>query len=510
MTKLFIAVINMSITASYVAIAVILIRLLLKKVPKVFSYALWLAVFIRLVCPFSFNSVFSFFNILKPNLHAVTKTMNYVPYNIGTIGNSKINWGVDSANSSLPTTASTFSINSIQIFIYFASIIWIVGIVMLLTYFVISYFKVANTIKTATIVKDNIFETDRFTTPFLYGFVKPKIYIPIGISHSELSYILAHEQAHIQRLDYLIKPIAFLIVIIHWFNPIMWVSFMLMSKDIEMCCDENVIKKMGNDIKNSYSNSLLSISIKRSGFSLGGHLCFGESNIKSRIKNILNYKKPTLWVIVLIVILIISLIGAFTTNPKYKENIANSYLGYPLETLIKNKTPYVGNNSKVVGLVSAMPVTKGIVTNTVELHTMALPYGITIHCSNVNSYNSINKADFYRNSILLLSLIDNVDIINYELADKSDKNVTTSYKFTYTRSEAEKLIGGDIRHFSASTNTLKKLIDKIKNTSFKTSTNWQPSENAQIERYLETIIFSPEASSNPYDYIKAHRNAFTI
>lgn len=135
-----------------------------------------------------------------------------------------------------------------------------------------------NNVRTATLVRDNIFETDRIDSPFVCGFIKPKIYVPINLPEQELSYILAHEQTHIRRLDYLVKPFAFLVLIIHWFNPIMWLSFALMSKDMEMSCDESVIRRMGSDRKASYSNSLLSLAVKRSGLLVGSPLAFGESH----------------------------------------------------------------------------------------------------------------------------------------------------------------------------------------------------------------------------------------
>lgn len=517
MTKLFTAILNMSITAGYVALAVIAIRMLLKNVPKAFSYALWLAVLIRLVCPFSFNSAFSFLGIIKPNVQTSSGAIEYVPQNIGLMQNPAIDVGISRinhvVNASLPSATTTASVNPMQIIMEFAGIIWAAGMAALLIYSIISYLKVANNVKTATLVKDNIFETDRIITPFLYGFIQPKIFIPVGISKKELSYILAHEQTHIKRLDYLIKPFAFLVLIVHWFNPLMWLSFALMSKDMEMSCDESVIKKMGNEMKGGYSNSLLAISVKRSGLILGSPLAFGESNIKSRIKNILNYKKPAFWVIALAVLATASLIVAFTANPKSEQAPAHTvYSGYLIETLMKNKTPYVGNNSKVVGLVDAMPLPKGIVRDTVELQTAASPYGITIHfsindASGIKVQGAIKGDAFYRNSIMLFSLIGNVDVINCKIADKTGNYDGASYGFTYTRAASEKLMGGDVRRFAGSADTLKNLIDRLKNTSFGTNTA-QATENSQIEKYLEIIMSSPGTSSNPYDYIKAHQNEY--
>lgn len=522
MTKLFTAILNMSITASYISIAVIVIRIFLKKIPKIFSYALWSAVLIRLVCPFSFNSTFSFFNFLNNSSPKNIKIMEYVPYNIGLSQKPAVNVGIgginNAVNSSLPAAAPSASVNPMQIAMEIASIIWVCGMAILLIYSVISYLKILNNVKTATLVKDNIFETDRIATPFVCGFLKPKIYIPTEINESDLPYVLSHENTHIKRLDYIIKPFAFLILIIHWFNPLMWISFALMTKDMEMSCDESVMRKMGSDVKKNYSNSLLSLSVKRSGLIMGSPLAFGESNIKSRIKNILNYKRPAFWVIVIAIAATFSLIAAFTANPQNREtHKANIYSGYAVKTLLDNKTPYVGNNSKDIALIDAMPLPLGITRKAIELQTDAVPYGITINysmndASGIKVNGAIRSDAFYRNSVMLLSLIDNADVINCKITDNTGKYDGASYSFTYTRKMAEKLIGKDVRSFSGSTESIKKLIDLLNGTSFDSvgtqTTNTQTAQGDEIENYLKVIISSPKESSNPKDYINAHQEEY--
>ena len=335
-------------------------------------------------------------------------------------------------NSSLPSAIPAASANPLQIIMEIAGLIWAAGIAALLIYSIVSYLKATNNLKTATHVRNNIFETDRITTPFVCGFIKPKIYVPAGIGSNELSYILAHEQTHIDRFDYLIKPLAFLALIVHWFNPLMWLSFALMSNDMEMSCDECVIKKMGSAAKSGYSYSLLSLSVKRSGLILGSPLAFGESNIKPRIKNILNYKKPALWVVVLAVVATVSLLVALTANPKGERGSAQAvYSGYMIETLI-----------------------------------------------------------------------------NCEITDSTGKHDGASYNFTYTREAADKLMGGDVRRYAGSAGALKSLIDRLNDTPFRANTAAQVAVGGQVEQYLETIMSSPRASSNPQDYIKAHEGEY--
>jgi bla regulator protein BlaR1 len=260
---LFITVLNMSLTASYVALVVIIIRMLLGKSPKIFSYVIWAVVWFRLVCPVSFESPLSLVPIKSP-----------IPYDITTSTNPMVRFGLRSVDnvlnqsikSSVPTVNPAASVNPMGVVMEIAAVIWLLGIAVILCYSIVSYFRLKIRLSTATLFKDNIFETDRIKTPFVLGFIRPKIFIPTGLAQKELDYILKHEQVHIKRKDYIIKPMAFLAVVLHWFNPLIWLCYFLMSKDMEMSCDESVIKQSREDIRASYSHSLLSLSAKQSGF----------------------------------------------------------------------------------------------------------------------------------------------------------------------------------------------------------------------------------------------------
>ncbi|MNC22982.1 Methicillin resistance mecR1 protein [compost metagenome] len=320
MTTGFTAILNMSITASYVAVAVMIVRLLLRRAPKVFSYTLWVAVLVRLILPVSFSSGFSFLSHIAPNVPTGSGVMEYIPTQIGLMNNPTVNFGTDvinkAVNAFLPPASPAASMNSMQFIMELAAIIWLVGIVLLLGYNVISYLKIIHKLRTATLVEGNIFESDRITTPFVYGFIRPRIVIPLGIKKNELTYVLEHERTHIRRRDYLIKPFAFLVLVIHWFNPLMWISFALMSKDMEMSCDESVLRKLGDGAKAGYSHSLLAFSVKR-GHVLSGSrpLAFGESSIHARIKNVLSYKQPKAGVAAASCIVSLIFLAGFIANP---------------------------------------------------------------------------------------------------------------------------------------------------------------------------------------------------
>ncbi|MGF7144852.1 beta-lactamase regulating signal transducer with metallopeptidase domain [Anaerotaenia torta] len=327
---MFTTVLNMSITASYVAVGIIFIRLLLKKAPKIFSYVIWAVLLFRLICPFSFSTSFSFLGLLNVKSQNGMSVLEYVPRDIGAVQAPATQNDVSSLDSPyspdssdspysaggpLPRTMPIASANPVQIWMDALSLIWLAGMVILFCSSVILYVKTKRRLLTATLVRGNIYESDRIGTALVCGLLHPKIYVPLGAEEPHLSYILEHERTHIRRRDYLIKPLAFLTLLLHWFNPLMWLSFALMSRDMEMSCDESVLHRMGRDARGGYSSSLLSLSVKASGLFAANPLAFGESHVKVRIKNVLNYKKPVFWMVIASVIVLSGAGIAFLTNP---------------------------------------------------------------------------------------------------------------------------------------------------------------------------------------------------
>lgn len=463
----FISVLNMSITASYIAIAVIIARLLLKKAPRVFSYALWSIVLFRLLCPFSFSSAFSLMGLINPDQTGTS--IQYIRQDIGTMEIPKVNTGFDSLsgaiNALLPAANPVASVNPMQIQIFLLTLVWLTGVAVLLIYAAIAYLRLKKQIGMATLVSDNIYETDRIRSPFVCGFVKPRIYLPAGLAADQREYILCHEQAHIRRLDYLVKLAAFLALALHWFNPLMWLCFTLMTKDMEMSCDEQVIRKAAGEEVTGYSSSLLALAA--SGRMPGpGPLAFGESNVKARIKNILDYKKPAFRVIATSVIAVLVLAVALTSNPiggtavhGPSEEGKKGASAYDVEALMKNKTQYIGSNSRVVALIDALPLPEGVNRGVVQLATSEAPYGLTINYSLEDDSVRISEEQFLRNSMLLFALIDNVEVVNHQGHWKNKSLSSIPFTFTYTRADAEKVVNGDVRQFALDKERLAELID---------------------------------------------------
>lgn len=286
--NLFINILNLSYVASFVIAFVLIARFLIKnKVPKIFLYLLWIPVFFKLVCPFSFESIWG----LLPQESAPISTE--IVYAVEPEINTGFTIIDDSINEILPASPDNGnSVNPIQIWLFIGQTIWITGISVLFIYSLISLIKLNSKLKIAMHLRDNIYIADHINSPFVIGIINPKIYLTANLSDCEQEYIIAHEQIHIKRLDHITRAISFLILTIHWFNPLVWLAFVLSSKDMEMSCDESVMNKMDENIKSAYSSSLLRFAVAGNPIH-PSPLAFGESDTKSRVKNIMNYKKSS-------------------------------------------------------------------------------------------------------------------------------------------------------------------------------------------------------------------------
>jgi len=306
--KIFLQILNMSFTASFVIMLVLIARLLLKRSPKVLSYALWGVVLFRLICPFSFESVFS---LLPAKINPISQDIVYAPIPTIDTGIPAINHTV---NQLLPAATPTASINPLQIWVFIGTMVWLLGMAILLIYSIVSLVKLQMRLKNAVHEKHNIYLAEHLDTPFVMGIIRPKIYLPASLTEREKRYILLHEQMHIRRFDHVMKIVSFFVLCLHWFNPLVWIAFFISGKDMEMSCDEAVIKQLGNDVKKEYSSSLLTLATGRRIIG-GSPLAFGEGDTKGRIKNVLNYKKPAFWMVVVAAVAVICVIVGLMSNP---------------------------------------------------------------------------------------------------------------------------------------------------------------------------------------------------
>ena len=315
MNELFLKIINMSISASWLILAVLILRLVLKKAPKWVNVLLWGIVAVRLICPFSFESALS----LIPSAETFPEKIISGPsFDIQT-GISPVDNRINDYLGDRYFEGVTVPANNGNNIMTILTIVWIIGILLLVAYTIISYRRLHREIDTAVHYRDNIFQSENVSSPFVLGIINPRIYLPFSMNEQDLEHVVAHEQAHIRRKDHWWKPLGFLLLTIYWFNPLMWLSYVLLCRDIELACDEKVIKELGNEQRADYTQALVACSVNHRMIA-ACPLAFGEVGVKERVKSVMNYKKPAFWGVVLAVIVCVFVAVCFLTNPVTKNN----------------------------------------------------------------------------------------------------------------------------------------------------------------------------------------------
>lgn len=317
--ELLLKILNMSITASWIALAVIFLRLLLKKAPKWISCSLWALVGLRLIIPFSFKSKIS-----------IIPSPETLPENIITGPDFNVSFGIPVIDVPINEYLNdhyfegvTVSMGNGETVMSVLTVIWIIGIILMMIYAFFSYLQLKMKMRESFHLKENIYLNDNAPSPFILGIFNPKIYLPSYINEHDSEYVISHEKAHLKRIDHLWKPLGFIILTVYWFNPILWLAYALLCRDIEYACDEKVIREIGEKHKKDYSSALLNCSVQRKVIS-ACPLAFGENGVKNRIKSILNYKKPAFWIIIFSLVAVIIASACLLTDP-YKTIRINDY-----------------------------------------------------------------------------------------------------------------------------------------------------------------------------------------
>ncbi len=432
---IFLQVLNMSYTAGYVILFILLARLVLGKAPKRFTYALWSAALFRLICPWSFESIFSLLAI------GGRAAEQYHPFpeqhmTLETVRNSIATNRTDIASPNISNMPAVSNVPPEPLLDNIFTLLWLIGMAVLLIYSVTMLLKLKKQLKDAVHDTGNVYLSEHLSTPFVMGVIRPKIYLPKSLSETEKRYILLHERTHIRQLDHVVKPVSFLVLCIHWFNPLVWLAFFLSGRDMEMACDEAVIRKLGNDVKKEYSASLLSLSTGRPIVG-GSPLAFGEGDAKIRIKNILGYKKPAFWVMAISLITIIAVCAGLALNPKSADEPS----GYA-DKLWQHRTAYLGDNAAVGNIISLLEFPKGIVYDGFELHTAQRPYMLTVNFKTDTQMRNFytgaqNEKLFQINACILFSLIENAEYITFS------KGGQTGLKGQIMRVVMDNLIGDE-------------------------------------------------------------------
>ena len=311
MDDVFLKLVNLSISASWLILAVLVLRVVLKKAPKWVMPLLWGVVALRLVCLFSIESALS----LIPSAETipseiVTETREPVLYEQATLDIV--------TNPTLPSAAEVpvgVSRQQAQVDFNIYSVLWLAGMAALLVHALVSAGKLKRKLATAILLRDNIYESEFVDSPFVFGVVKPNIYLPMHMDEGTAAYVIAHEHAHLARRDHWWKVLGYLVLALHWFNPLVWVAYILFCRDIELACDEKVVKGLDGAARADYSQALLSCAAPGRAVA-ACPLAFGEGNIKTRVKSALHYKKPAFWVAAAAVLAVVIVAVCFLTNPK--------------------------------------------------------------------------------------------------------------------------------------------------------------------------------------------------
>ena len=310
MEAVFLKIFNMSVAAGWMVLAVALLRVVLKKAPRALFCLLWGLVAVRLVCPFSLESVIS----LVPSTEFLASDELYAAA-------PQINTGIPPVDSVVNPVISTSlapnagdSVNPMQVIVAVAANVWVLGMAVMIVYSLVSYVKLRRSVSVSVNTEANVWICDSIKSPFILGIFKPRIYLPSDMEDAHRDFVISHENSHISRKDHLWKPVAFTLLTIYWFNPLMWVAYILLCRDIESACDEKVVRNLDFEAKKGYSHALLACGSKRRLVS-ACPLAFGEIGVKQRIKSVLSYKKPAFWVIIIAIIASVILAAAFLTDP---------------------------------------------------------------------------------------------------------------------------------------------------------------------------------------------------
>lgn len=372
LSQIFLTFLYKNMTVSVVIIAVLLARFLLRKMPKKYSYILWSIVGIRMIFDLPFATNISVFNLFRgfAKHTSTVETMLAGSHRTNLQGSTDLlnktdTTGAAAAHASRSTVveAMTHTLTTSQMVLGILGLLWLIVVALFVTYGIYSYVKCRLLVRTAVIARDitpdshkkknnvSVWECDRIPSPFVLGIIRSRIYIPFRMPKQEQAYILAHEQCHIRRLDPLWKLIAFLLLAVYWWNPLVWCAFFYMVRDMEMSCDEAVIEQFGNEIKQGYSNSLLSFAMERHPYSFAP-IAFGEGDAGRRIKNVLNFKKPHTWVAILVFVLLVVVGVSCLTNGKDKissETVSDTENSQMQQTAVETtEAPMSSDNNSTV------------------------------------------------------------------------------------------------------------------------------------------------------------------
>ena len=421
MTDIFLRIVELSWQAGVLALAVMLARLALRRAPKWAVCLLWALVAVRLVLPFSLQSPVS----LQAAQSPVTTVLYELPQTQEAAQKTDEVLSGGSAEPVMPlpptevVTAQPVPAPKPVMTVSLLAAIWLAGVVMMLTYMLVSYLGIYRRVCTAVRLEDNVYRCGSWGTPFVLGLLRPRIYVPEGMDDAALPQVLAHERCHIRRGDHIVKPLAFLLLALHWFNPVLWAAYVLLGRDMENACDERVLRGVDGAGRAAYSRALVACAVRQRPAAVCP-LAFGEVAVQERVKNAMNGKKPAVWAAVLLVIAAAIIAVCFLTSPGRRGPSADG--AWDAETLYALRTPYVGDPSAVGRILNAVGLDKmGADSDwdfTMRLSTEQEPYGLTLlytyDSESFLGYGPTWAQRMRAGGYLTMALIDNAEWVAWQ------------------------------------------------------------------------------------------------
>lgn len=421
MTDIFLRIVELSWQAGVLALAVMLARLALRRAPKWAVCLLWALVAVRLVLPFSLQSPVS----LQAAQSPVTAVLYELPQTQEAAQQTDevLSGGSAEPVTPLPptevVTAQPVPTPKPAMTVSLLAAIWLAGVVMMLTYMLVSYLGIYRRVCTAVRLEDNVYRCGSWGTPFVLGLLRPRIYVPEGMDDAALPQVLAHERCHIRRGDHLVKPLAFLLLALHWFNPVLWAAYVLLGRDMENACDERVLRGVDGAGRAAYSRALVACAVRQRPAAVCP-LAFGEVAVQERVKNAMNGKKPAVWAAVLLAIAAAVIAVCFLTSPGRREPSVDG--AWDAETLYALRTPYVGDPSAVGRILNAVGLDKmGADSDwdfTMQLSTEQEPYGLTLlytyDSESFLGYGPTWAQRMRAGGYLTMALIDNAEWVAWQ------------------------------------------------------------------------------------------------
>ena len=421
MTDIFLRIVELSWQAGVLALAVMLARLALRRAPKWAVCLLWALVAVRLVLPFSLQSPVS----LQAAQSPVTAVLYELPQTQEAAQKTGEVLSGGSAEPLMPlpptevVTAQPVPTPKPAMTVSLLAAIWLAGVVMMLTYMLVSYLGIYRRVCTAVRLEDNVYRCGSWGTPFVLGLLRPRIYVPEGMDDAALPQVLAHERCHIRRGDHIVKPLAFLLLALHWFNPVLWAAYVLLGRDMENACDERVLRGVDGAGRAAYSRALVACAVRQRPAAVCP-LAFGEVAVQERVKNAMNGKKPAVWAAVLLAIAAAVIAVCFLTSPGRREPSAGG--AWDAETLYALRTPYVGDPSAVGRILNAVGLDKmGADSDwdfTMRLSTEQEPYGLTLlytyDSESFLGYGPTWAQRMRAEGYLTMALIDNAEWVAWQ------------------------------------------------------------------------------------------------